>query len=114
MCLVVTGVGSLIHLYSTRYMKGDPGYWRFFASLNLFTAFMLILVLADNLLLLYFAWELVGFCSYLLIGHWYERRSAAEAAKKAFVTTRIGDVGLLIGIIRLVFNTGTFYILEIM
>jgi NADH-quinone oxidoreductase subunit L len=99
MVLVVTGVGSLIHLYAIDYMHGDPRFARFFAYMNLFVAFMLVLVLADNFLLLYLGWEGVGLCSYLLIGFWFERQAAADAAKKAFITTRIGDSAMLIGII---------------
>jgi NADH-quinone oxidoreductase subunit L len=99
MALVVTGVGSLIHLYAIDYMHGDPRFGRFFAYMNLFVGFMLILVLANNFLLLYLGWEGVGLCSYLLIGFWFERKAAADAAKKAFVTTRIGDSAMLIGII---------------
>ncbi len=98
MILVVTAVGSLIHVYSIGYMQGDPRFGRFFAYLNLFCAFMLTLVLAENLLFLYLGWEGVGLCSYLLIGFWFERTAAANAAKKAFVTTRIGDTFMLIGI----------------
>ncbi|MFQ5880417.1 MAG: NADH-quinone oxidoreductase subunit L, partial [Dehalococcoidia bacterium] len=113
MLAVVTFVGSVILLYSTGYMRGDPRYGWFFTAMTFFIAAMLTLVLADNLLLLYIAWEGVGFGSYLLIGFWHERRSAAEAAKKAFVTTRIGDVGLLIGIILLWREAGTFDISEI-
>jgi NADH-quinone oxidoreductase subunit L len=94
-------------------MRGEPRYWWFFAVLQLFAASMLMLVMADNLLLLLISWELVGVCSFLLIGFYWERRSAAEAAKKAFVTTRIGDVGLFIGIILLWKATGTFNIQEI-
>ena len=108
MLAVVTFVGSLIFIYSTGYMKGDPRYGWYFAAMSLFVAAMLTLVLADNFLLLYAAWEGVGFGSYLLIGFWHEKRSAAEAAKKAFITTRIGDVGLLIGIILLWRESGTF------
>ncbi|MEE8143173.1 MAG: NADH-quinone oxidoreductase subunit L [Planctomycetota bacterium] len=104
MCMVVTGVGSLIHLYSTRYMRGDPGYFRFFAYLNLFTAFMLILVLADNLLLLFVGWEGVGLCSYLLIGFWYNDPQNCQAGNKAFIVNRIGDFAFLLGIF-LVFQT---------
>ena len=111
---LVTFVALLVQIYSLGYMAGDKRMPWYFAVHSLFAAAMLTLVLADNLLLLYFGWELVGLCSYLLIGFWYERPSAAEAAKKAFVTTRIGDVGLLIGIILLVVNTGTFDILEIL
>ncbi|GBD12558.1 NADH-quinone oxidoreductase subunit L [bacterium HR24] len=113
MLAVVTFVGTLIFIYSTGYMKGDPRYGWFFAAMSLFVASMVTLVLADNLLLLYAAWEGVGFCSYLLIGFWHERRSAAEAAKKAFITTRIGDVGFLIGIVLLWREAGTFNIREI-
>jgi NADH-quinone oxidoreductase subunit L len=99
MALTVTGVGSLIHLYAIDYMKDDPRFPRFFAYMNLFVFFMLILVLANNFLLLYVGWEGVGLCSYLLIGFWFERKAAADAAKKAFITTRIGDSAFLIGII---------------
>lgn len=113
MVLVVTGVGTLIHVYSIGYMAGDPRYPRYFAYLNLFVAFMLILVLADNLLLLYVGWEGVGLCSYLLIGFWFERASAAHAAKKAFIVNRIGDFAFLLGIFLLVSTTGTLNISEI-
>ncbi len=99
MALTVTGVGLLIHVYSIDYMRGDPRFARFFGYMNLFVFFMLTLVLANNLLLLYLGWEGVGLCSYLLIGFWFERKSAADAAKKAFITTRIGDSAMLIGII---------------
>ena len=107
---LVTFVALLVQVYSLEYMRGDPRLGWYFAAHSLFVAAMLTLVLADNLILLYIAWELVGLGSYLLIGFWYERRSAAEAAKKAFITTRIGDVGLLIGIILLFRATGTFEI----
>ncbi len=113
MLAVVTYVGSLIFIYSMGYMRGDQRYGWFFAVMSLFAASMMTLVLADNLLLLYGAWEAVGFCSYLLIGFWHERRSAAEAAKKAFITTRIGDVGFLIGIVLLWREAGTFDLREI-
>ncbi len=109
---LVTFVALLVQVYSLGYMKhnghADPGIGRYYAFHSLFAAAMLTLVLADNLLFVYMAWELVGLGSYLLIGFWYERRTAAEAAKKAFITTRIGDVGLLIGIIMLFKATGTF------
>ncbi len=105
---LVTFVALLVQFYSIQYMRGEPRYGWYFASHALFAAAMLALVLADNLVFLYLAWELVGLGSYLLIGFWHEKRSAAEAAKKAFVTTRIGDVGLLIGIILLYRATGTF------
>ena len=107
---LVTFVALVVQVYSLGYMRGEPRFGWYFAAHALFVAAMLALVLADNLLFLYIAWELVGLGSYLLIGFWYERRSAAEAAKKAFVTTRIGDVGLLIGIILLFKTTGTFEI----
>ena len=102
-----------MNVFSVGYMKGEPRYWWYFAMLQLFVASMLLLVVADNLLLLYISWELVGLSSFVLIGHYWERRSAVEAAKKAFITTRVGDVGLLIGIILLWEATGTFNILEI-
>ena len=105
---MVTLVALMIQVYSLGYMKGDPRFGWYFAVHALFIASMLTLVLADNFLLLYIVWELVGICSYLLIGFWYERRSAAEAAKKAFITTRIGDVGLLVGILLLFREVGTF------
>jgi NADH-quinone oxidoreductase subunit L len=95
MMLVITGVGFLIHLYATSYMEGDPGYARFFAYLNLFVFSMLVLVLGDNLPLLFVGWEGVGLCSYLLIGFWYENAANAAAGKKAFIANRIGDFGLL-------------------
>ena len=107
MLLVVTGVGLLIHIYSIGYMHGDERFPRFFAYLNLFMASMLILVLANNVLLLYVGWEGVGLCSYLLIGFWFERRSAANAAKKAFIVNRIGDFAFLLGIFVLAATVGT-------
>jgi NADH-quinone oxidoreductase subunit L len=97
-CLFVTGVGSLIHLYSIGYMKGDSDYGRFFFYLNLFLFSMIVLVLADSFLFSFLGWEGVGYCSYGLIGFWFERNSAAVAAKKAFVTNRIGDFGFLIAL----------------
>jgi len=114
MLFCVTLVALLVMIYSTGYMHGDRRYGWFYAIVSFFVASMLALVLADNLLLLYFAWELVGLCSMLLIGYYNDRQSAAEAAKKAFVTTRIGDVGLLISIIILFWQTGTFNIHEIL
>jgi NADH-quinone oxidoreductase subunit L len=107
MILVIAGVGALIHLYAIGYMRDDPRYGRFFAYLNLFVAFMLILVLGGNYLVLYVGWEGVGLCSYLLIGFWFEQVANAEAAKKAFITTRIGDTLLLVGLAALVFRFGT-------
>ncbi|MDP6101906.1 MAG: NADH-quinone oxidoreductase subunit L [Dehalococcoidia bacterium] len=111
---LVTFVALMVQVYSLGYMRDQEGsFGWYFAVHSLFAAAMLTLVLADNFLLLYIAWELVGMCSYLLIGFWYHRRSAAEAAKKAFITTRIGDVGLLIGILLLFNETGTFDIITI-
>ena len=108
MTLIVTGVGSLIHVYSIGYMHGDRGFWRFFSYLNLFIVAMLILVLADNFLLMFVGWEGVGLCSYLLIGFWYEKNfekgTTGDAAKKAFVVNRIGDFGFLLGMF-LIFTT---------
>ncbi len=107
MILVVTGVGALIHLYSVGYMADDEGYARFFTYLNLFAFSMLVLVLADNYLLLYVGWELVGLCSYLLIGFWFTRDAARSAAVKAFVVNRVGDFGFALGVIWMfwTFNT---------
>ena len=104
---VVTIVGSLIFIYSIGYMHGDPRYPRFFAYMALFAASMLTLVLANNLLLLYIGWEGVGLCSYLLIGFWFERPSAARASMKAFVTTRVGDLFMFIGILLIFFTVGS-------
>ncbi len=101
MMLVVTGVSALIHLYSTGYMHGDPGFARYFAYLNLFVAMMLVLVLSDTLLGLFLGWEGVGLCSYLLIGFWYEDGLKADAARKAFIVNRIGDFGFLVGMFLL-------------
>jgi NADH-quinone oxidoreductase subunit L len=107
MILVVTGIGALIHIYAIGYMHGDPRYGRFFAYMNLFVFFMLMLVLGANFLVLYLGWEGVGLCSYLLIGFWFDKTENANAAKKAFVTTRIGDTAMLIGIAMIVFKFGT-------
>jgi NADH-quinone oxidoreductase subunit L len=107
MILVITGVGLLIHVYAIGYMEGDPRYGRFFAYLNLFVFFMLLLVLADNFGLLYVGWEGVGLCSFLLIGFWFEKAENASAAKKAFITTRIGDTAMLIGLALIVSKFGT-------
>ncbi|HNW45182.1 MAG TPA: NADH-quinone oxidoreductase subunit L [Elusimicrobiales bacterium] len=101
MALIVTGVSLLIHIYSTGYMKGDAGYNRYFAYLNLFVFFMLLLVLADNPVVMFVGWEGVGLCSYLLIGFWYEDPEKASAGKKAFITNRVGDAGFLLGLILL-------------
>lgn len=107
MLVVVTTVSLMVQLYSQGYMKGDAGYQRYYAFMSLFTASMLGLVLADNLLMVYVFWELVGLCSYLLIGFWFHRPAAANAAKKAFIVTRLGDFGFLAAILLIYFNTGT-------
>ncbi|MEQ1746278.1 MAG: NADH-quinone oxidoreductase subunit L [Saprospiraceae bacterium] len=104
MMLIVTGVGFLIHVYSIGYMHDDAGFWKFFAYLNLFIFSMLLLVMGDNLVMLFFGWEGVGLCSYLLIGFWYDNREYGKAARKAFIMNRIGDLGLLLGIF-LIFKT---------
>jgi NADH-quinone oxidoreductase subunit L len=106
--LLITGVGSLIHIYSVGYMAQDPGRRRFFAYLNLFLAAMLLLVLANNYLALYFGWEGVGLASYLLIGFWQHKPSAATAAKKAFIVNRVGDFGLSVAIMLMFTTFGTF------
>ena len=107
MMLIITGVGGLIHLYSTSYMAADKGYQRFFTYLNLFIFFMLMLVMSNNILGLFIGWEGVGLCSYLLIGFFYEKKSAGDAAKKAFIVNRIGDVGVLIGMFFVFHYFGT-------
>jgi NADH-quinone oxidoreductase subunit L len=106
MLFVVCGVGFLVHVYSIGYMHGDPGYYRFFTYLNLFMTSMLILVLADNYLLMFVGWEGVGLCSYLLIGFWYDRQSASDAGKKAFLVNRIGDAGFILAIALIFWTTG--------
>jgi NADH-quinone oxidoreductase subunit L len=113
MLVVVTVVSLMVQIYSQGYMKDDPGYHRYYAAMSLFTTAMLGLVLANSLLLMFVFWELVGLCSYLLIGFWFHRPSAANAAKKAFLVTRLGDFGFLAGIIFLYANTGTFNITEL-
>ena len=105
--LLVTGVGTLIHLYSIGYMHGDPRFSRFFAYLNLFAASMLILVLGSTFLVTFLGWEGVGLCSYLLVSFWFERNSAAVAGKKAFVTNRVGDVGFLLAMFLIFASYGT-------
>ncbi len=99
MLLLVTTVSALVHVYTVGYMRGEPGYTRFFCYIALFTFSMLMLVLADNFLQLFVFWEAVGLCSYLLIGHWYERPSACAAATKAFIVNRVGDFGFLLGLL---------------
>ncbi|HEY3373134.1 MAG TPA: NADH-quinone oxidoreductase subunit L [Prolixibacteraceae bacterium] len=111
---VITFVGFLIHIYSVEFMAEDEGYSRFFAYMNLFVSSMLILVLADNLLLLYLGWEGVGLCSYLLIGFWYKDPGNGYAARKAFIVTRVGDVAMIIGIFLLFVNLGTLNIDQLM
>nr|MBA3242838.1 hypothetical protein [Acidobacteriota bacterium] len=101
----ITFVGLLIHVFATGYMHGDKGFYRFFAYLNLFMFMMLTLVLADNLLLMFVGWEGVGLCSYLLIGYYFDRKEAGDAAKKAFVANRIGDWGVVLGIMLVFFLT---------
>ena len=99
MLVLVTGVGALIHVYSLGYMREDKGKSRYFAALSFFMFAMLGIVLANNFVMMFIFWELVGVSSYLLIGHWFERDAAADAAKKAFITTRIGDFGFMLGIL---------------
>jgi len=101
MLIVVTTVSSLVHIYSVGYMHGDKGYYRFFSYLSLFTFSMLMLVMANNFLQLYFGWEAVGLCSYFLIGFWYEKKSASDAGKKAFIVNRFGDFGFGLGVIMI-------------
>jgi NADH-quinone oxidoreductase subunit L len=113
-CFVITFVGALIHLYSIEFMKGDEGFKRFFIYLNLFVASMLILVLADNLLLLYMGWEGVGLCSYLLIGFWYKDPANGYAARKAFIVTRIGDTFMIVGLFLLFISFNTLNIDSVM
>ena len=113
MLLVVTGVGFLIHVYSAGYMEDDPGFWRFFAYLNFFIFAMVLLVSADNFLFLLVGWGLVGLASYLLIGFWYQRRSAVMAARKAFVINVIGDFGLMIAIFLIFINFGQLSYLNV-
>ncbi|MFQ6122313.1 MAG: NADH-quinone oxidoreductase subunit L [Dehalococcoidales bacterium] len=113
MLVVVSVVSLMIQIYSQGYMHGDPGYHRYYAWMSLFTASMLGLVLANNLIFLFVFWELVGLCSYLLIGFWFHRPAAANAAKKAFIVTRLGDFGFLTAILFLFLNTGTFDITEL-
>jgi NADH-quinone oxidoreductase subunit L len=110
MLLIVTGIGTLIHVYSTAYMHDEPrpGVARFFCYLNLFCFFMLTLVLGNNFLVMFVGWEGVGLCSYLLIGYWYEKKSASDAGKKAFITNRVGDWGFVLGVFLIFMTFGTF------
>ena len=114
MMLVVTFVAFLIHLYSAEFMRGDEGYSRFFAYMNLFVASMVTLLLADNLLLLYLGWEGVGLCSYLLIGFWYRDPENGRAGQKAFIVTRVGDTAMAIGLFLLFHSLGTLQIQDLM
>src|SRR5690242_1804727 len=111
---VITGVGFFIHLFASWYMRGDEGYDRFFSYMNLFVASMIFLVLGDNLLFLYFGWEGVGLCSYLLIGFWYKDPANGAAARKAFVVTRVGDTFMAIGLFILFHELGTLNIQELL
>ena len=113
MLLVVSGVSTLIHIYSIGYMHDDEGFYRYFAYLNLFVFAMLILVSANNFLLMFVGWEGVGLCSYLLIGFWYEKQSAADAGKKAFVVNRIGDFGFLLGVFLIFWTFGSVNFTEV-
>jgi len=110
MILIVTGIGTLIHVYSTAYMHDEPrgGVARFFCYLNLFCFFMLTLVLGNNFLVMFVGWEGVGLCSYLLIGYWYEKKTASDAGKKAFITNRVGDWGFILGVFLIYMTFGTF------
>src|SRR6478735_1733244 len=105
--LIITGIGFLIHVYSSAYMEHDEGYTRFFGYLNLFMGAMLILVLGDSMLVTFVGWEGVGLCSYLLIGFWYDKEAFAYAGRKAFVVNRIGDFGFLLAMFLLFSATGT-------
>ena len=107
MLLVVTGVGFIIHVYSIGYMHGEYGFRRYFAYLNLFVFAMLLLVMGNNFLLMFVGWEGVGLCSYLLIGYYYEKKSASDAGKKAFIVNRIGDFGFMLGMFLIFVTFGT-------
>ena len=113
MILVVTGIGFLIHVYSIGYMAHDNGYYRFFGYMNLFVFFMLMLVLANNYTLLFVGWEGVGLCSYLLIGFYFHKKSAADAGKKAFVVNRVGDAGFILGMLLMFSVLGTVRFTEV-
>src|SRR5262252_2442863 len=113
MVVLVSGVGAIIHIYSLGYMRDDEGKSRYFAALSLFMFAMLGIVLANNFVMLFIFWELVGFTSYVLIGHWFFRNAAADAANKAFITTRIGDFGFITGILMIWMTTGSVVFAEI-
>lgn len=113
MVMIITGIGSLIHLYSIGYMSHDPGFYKFFTYLNLFIFSMLLLVMGSNYLILFIGWEGVGLCSYLLIGFWYQNQEYGKAARKAFIMNRIGDLGLLIGIFMIAYHTNALDYLSV-
>lgn len=113
MLIVVTTVSLLVHIYSVGYMHGDPGYYRFFAYLNLFTFSMLMLITSNNFLQLYFGWEAVGLCSYFLIGYWYQKKSAADAGKKAFIVNRFGDFGFGLGVFMVFIYFGSLHYTDV-
>src|SRR2546429_6514485 len=113
MAVLVSGVGAAIHIYSLGYMRDDEGKARYFAALSLFMFAMLGIVLANNFVMLFIFWELVGFTSYVLIGHWFYRDAAADAAKKAFIATRIGDFGFMLGILMVWMGTDSVVFTEI-
>ncbi len=113
MMLIITGVGTLIHLYSAGYMSHDEGFGKFFAFLNLFVFFMLLLVMGANYLIMFIGWEGVGLCSYLLIGFWNKNSAYGDAARKAFIMNRIGDLGFLLGIFMLIYHFGTLTYIDI-
>ncbi len=113
MLIIVTSVSLFVHIYSVGYMHGDKGYYRFFAYLSLFTFSMLMLVMSNNLMQMYFGWEAVGLCSYFLIGFWYEKKSASDAGKKAFIVNRFGDFGFGLGVIMIFLTLGTLHYADI-
>src|SRR2546425_11912627 len=115
MILIVNEIGSLIHIYSTAYMheEADPEYARYFSYLNLFASFMLVLVLASNFVVMFVGWEGVGLCSYLLIGFWYQKKSAVDAGKKAFIVNRIGDWGFILGVLLIFVRFGSLDFQEV-
>ncbi|MGZ5284976.1 MAG: NADH-quinone oxidoreductase subunit L, partial [Kaistella sp.] len=113
MIMIITGIGSLIHLYSIGYMSHDKGFYKFFAYLNLFIFSMLLLVMGSNYLILFIGWEGVGLCSYLLIGFWYTNKEYGAAARKAFIMNRIGDLGMIIGILMIAYQTNAVDFLSV-
>jgi len=113
MLIVVTTCATLIHIYAVGYMHGDSGYYRFFAYLNLFTFCMLMLIMGNNFLVMYFGWEGVGLCSYFLIGYYFNKKSAADAGKKAFIVNRFGDFGFGIGVFMVFLTFGTLHYADV-